>query len=185
MTATAPAVTGTGRPPYERSTPVLSFTVQGLPKPQGSKSAYVNPKTGKIRMTEAVKELPAWRKVVQEVIRRALADTRPPLDGWPLIGPVAIDLIFTMRKPISAPKTRLTWPVAKPDTDKLARALLDAGTLGGLWGDDSQVIDLHAWKVYPLEAPGALRQPGIAATVYRIGAAPATPAGEQPALELA
>lgn len=191
MTATAPAVTGTGRPPYERSTPVLSFWVHGLPISQGSKSYKGTTRSGRAILVESSKHLKPWRTRVQSEMHDELARSTPGVEGWPLIGPVAIDLIFTMRKPISAPKTRRTWPVVYPDVDKLARAIFDAGSpnpktgFPGIWGDDSQVVDVHAWKVYPSETPGALSQPGLTATVYLIGRPASTaPSAEQPALEL-
>jgi Holliday junction resolvase RusA-like endonuclease len=37
--------------------------------------------------------------------------------------------------------------VKKPDTDNLLKFLKDCGN-GLLWADDSQVSEVHAWKVY-------------------------------------
>lgn len=170
-------------PPYERSMPILSFTVAGLPISQGSKSGFVNPRTGKVRMVESSKRLKPWRGTVGKAIREAI-DAHEAPEGYPLLGPLAVDLVFTMHRPTSAPKTRRTWPTVYPDVDKLARAILDAGTNAGLWADDAQIVDLHAAKVYPSEAPGALPRPGVAATVYLIGATPPAPA-EQLGLEVA
>jgi len=183
---TAPAVTGTGRPPYERSTPVLSFTVPGIPQPQGSKAFKGISRSGRAIMVESAKGLKPWRTTCHTVIMAAVqrAGIRPA-GGYPLLGPVAVDLVFTMPKPKSAPKTRLTWPVVKPDIDKIVRALLDSAKTAGLYVDDSQVVDVHAWKVYPSEAPGALSRPGVTATVYLIGRTATTiRSAEQPALEL-
>jgi Holliday junction resolvase RusA-like endonuclease len=167
--------------PYQRSAQVLTFGLHGLPISQGSKS-YKGHRRGKPVLVESAKGLKPWRKMLQTAMSRAMlqyADA-PPV-GWPLLGPLAVELCFTMRKPVSAPKTRRTWPIVYPDVDKCARAVLDAGTLAGLWGDDSQVVDLHAWKVYPLETPRALRQPGLAAAVYLIDEH-RPPAGEQDAM---
>lgn len=183
MTAAAPAP---GRPPYERSAPVLSFTVFGLPIPQGSKSFKGMTRDGRAILAESSKYLKPWRTLVANEIRDAIAAaTVRPADGFPLLGPVAIDLMFTMRKPKGAPKGRVTWPIVKPDKDKLERAILDAGTNAGLWVDDSQVIDGRTSKAYPLEAPGALRQPGVTAVVYLIGRSIIAPqVGEQTTLEI-
>jgi Holliday junction resolvase RusA-like endonuclease len=155
--------------PYQRSATVLTFGLHGLPISQGSKS-YKGHRRGKPVLVESAKGLKPWRKMLQTAMSRAMlqyADA-PPV-GWPLLGPLAVELCFTMRKPVSAPKTRRTWPIVYPDVDKLARAVLDAATLTGLWHDDAQVVDLHAWKVYPLETPRALRQPGLHAAVYLVG----------------
>lgn len=58
---------------------------------------------------------------------------------------VSMDLEFYFNKPKSAKKR--VHVVVKPDIDKLARAILDAGT-GILYGDDSQVVSLSASKRY-------------------------------------
>jgi len=164
---------------------VLTFALHGLPQSQGSKTLGTTA-TGKTYMRESAQGLKDWRKNVRKIITSTMLRenrkfTMVPRTGWPLLGPLAIDLVFTMKRPISAPKTRRTWPIVAPDIDKCARAILDAATLAGLWHDDSQVVDLHAWKVYPLETPRALRQPGLHATVYLID--PQGPAaGEQVAL---
>lgn len=175
MTAAAPAPS---RPPYERSAPVLSFTVHGIPISQGSKSFKGTDRRGRAILVESSKHLKPWRQAVTARISLALTASHTPPGGWPLLGPLAIDLVFTMRKPVSAPKTRQTWPIVYPDVDKLARAIFDAGSPNpripfvGAWADDSQIVDVHAVKVYPGEAPGALRQPGVTATVYLIGPQP-------------
>jgi Holliday junction resolvase RusA-like endonuclease len=167
--------------PYQRSAPVLTFALHGLPISQGSKSFKGISRSGRAIMVESSKALKPWRGMVQTAIRAAIAQAPAPPAGWPLLGPIAVELCFTMRKPASAPKRRRTWPVVYPDIDKICRSALDSATLAGLWGDDSQVVDLHAWKVYPLETPRALRQPGLHATVYLIDAQ-GPPASEQVAL---
>lgn len=183
MSAAASGAAPAPNPPYQRSAPVLSFTAHGVPKPQGSKNAFQNPKTGRIVVTESSKHLRPWRTQVTNAIRDAIARTDPPAMGWPLLGPLALDLLFTMPKPVSAPKTRRTWPITYPDLDKLARAIFDAGSpspklkFDGAWADDSQIISLHADEVYPLETPGALTYPGVTATVYLLDA-------DRPAVEM-
>jgi Holliday junction resolvase RusA-like endonuclease len=183
MTTPALALPQWDGEPYTRSQPVLTFTLLGLPISQGSK-AYKGHRRGKPVLVESAKGLKPWRGMVQTAITRAMQGTPIPAAGWPLLGPLAVDLCFTMRKPVSAPKSRRTWPIVYPDLDKLARAVFDVGKLiqpTPLWHDDSQVVDLHAWKVYPLETPRALRAPGLAAAVYLIDQPRAT-AGEQASL---
>lgn len=163
-------------PVYVRSPRVIGFIVPGIAAPQGSKSARVLP-GGRISMREASKALKPWRDEVIRVIRDLVAYQPGPAAGWPLLGPVAVDLVFTMPKPKSAPKRRTTYPIVKPDIDKIARAILDAGTFGGLWHDDAQVVDLHPYKVYPRETPKSLAEPGVLIEVFTIG-----PQVDQPAL---
>jgi crossover junction endodeoxyribonuclease RusA len=186
MTTAARVDAPWGGVPYQRSVPVLTFALLGLPISQGSKSFKGISRSGRAIMVESAKGLKPWRQTVQAAIEVAMkrADAKftvtPPL-GWPLLGPVAIDLVFTMRRPLSAPKRRRTWPIVYPDLSKCVRAVEDAATYAGLWHDDAQVVDLHAWKVYPLETPRALRAPGLAAAVYLIDE-PRPAAGEQAAL---
>jgi crossover junction endodeoxyribonuclease RusA len=60
--------------------------------------------------------------------------------------PVEVVLEFTFRKPKGAPKRR-TWPVVKPDIDKLIRATLDSLS-GILYADDAQVVQVSSDKIY-------------------------------------
>jgi Holliday junction resolvase RusA-like endonuclease len=54
--------------------------------------------------------------------------------------------------------SKRAYPIVPPDLDKLARAVLDGiGQSEVIWGDDSQVIELAATKVYAdNRAPGAI-----------------------------
>jgi Holliday junction resolvase RusA-like endonuclease len=71
---------------------------------------------------------------------------------------VSLDLLFEIRRPLGhyrgrKPGAGLT-PAAiaayprRPDLDKLIRSTIDAVALGGLIGDDAQVIEVRARKVY-------------------------------------
>lgn len=166
MTATT-IVTPWHGEPYVRSAAVLTFAYPGNPVPQGSKSYKGQSRSGRAILVESSKALKPWRNEVTKAIAVAMTQSRPPA-GWPLLGPVAIDLVFTVPKPKSAPKTRQTWPIVKPDVDKLARALLDAATFAGAIGDDAQVVELHTYKVYPGETPRALRVPGVIGVVHLV-----------------
>jgi crossover junction endodeoxyribonuclease RusA len=164
---------------YQVFGPWLTVEVRGLPAPQGSKSYKGQTKKGRPILAESSAALKPWRLQVQSALEDAMQDlrvraARRDLDPWqsfPIEGPVAVVATFTMRKPKSAPKTRRTFPVTKPDVDKLLRAVLDAGTAAGVWGDDSQVIEETARKAYPREHLGALEVPGLTLAVYSIGAA--------------
>lgn len=154
---------------YELFGPWLTVEVRGLPAPQGSKSYKGRSKAGKPILVESSLALKPWRLQVQSALEDAIrAEAVEAL--FPLEGPVAVVATFTMRKPKSAPKRRRTFPVTKPDVDKLLRAVLDAGTAAGVWGDDSQVIEETARKAYPREHIGALEVPGLTLAVYTITA---------------
>lgn len=127
----------------------LTVMVYGTPAPQGSKRHV-----GGGRMIESSAAVKPWREAIKWA---CLAK-----EVTPLTGAVDIEITFTVKKPASAPKRRRTWPVKRPDLDKLVRATLDGLGEGGVWVDDSQVVELVARKVYPdswhphsMETPGA------------------------------
>ncbi|MEZ5544244.1 MAG: RusA family crossover junction endodeoxyribonuclease [Lysobacteraceae bacterium] len=129
----------------------IVITVYGQPAPQGSKRHV-----GNGVMVESSKKLRPWRqdvKAAAEVVRNALC----PLDG-----PVRVRMVFTLPKPLSAPKRRRTWPCRTPDLSKLARGTEDALTDAGIWRDDARVVEYERLaKVYPNEDPEALDAPGV------------------------
>lgn len=128
----------------------IRFTVLGTPKPQGSKRAYVQ--GGHARLVESAGQpLKDWRTDVQQAAIKAH-------HGEPLEGPLAVQLIFNLVRPKSHPKTRPTWPTARPDIDKLARAVLDALT-HVCYQDDSQITHLTLAKVWG-------DPPGVTVTIW-------------------
>jgi Holliday junction resolvase RusA-like endonuclease len=138
----------------------LSITVYGGPAPQGSKR-YLGSPNGKGRLVEMSKRVAPWRSAVVNAARQAIEvgghdDTWQPLDG-----PLAVRMIFTLRKPASAPKRRRTWPDRTPDLSKLARSTEDALTDAGAIADDARIVEyLRLAKVYPGEDVDALDVPG-------------------------
>src|SRR6266702_3954857 len=111
--------------PYQRSVPVLTFALHGLPISQGSKSFKGISRSGRAIMVESSKALKPWRAMVHTAINAGIAAARVGMPGgFPLLGPVAVELCFTMRKPVGAPKLRRTWPIVYPDVDKCSRAVL-------------------------------------------------------------
>jgi len=134
----------------------VSFTVYGVPRPQGSKKHV-----GKGIMVETNKNLPHWRGAVAQAAAQA--------DGSYLtVGPVQLTVQFVFPRPkghygsgknsgvlkASAP----SHPTSKQlgDLDKLLRGLCDAIT-GVLIADDSQVVGILATKEYGEPAQAAIR----------------------------
>jgi len=146
--------------------PALTITAHGEPKPQGSKTMG-RTFGGKPIMREANKGTKPWRENVAWAARIAAEQAGIT---EPLAGPVRVSVVFTMPKPVSAPKRRRTWPAVKPDVDKLQRALFDALTTAGVWSDDARVIDVHAVKAYPSEHPQALTAPGVHVRIWPVTA---------------
>lgn len=130
---------------------MLALRIDGDPAPQGSKSGFVNPSTGKVRMVEKSKRLKPWRATVAAAVRDAL-DGAPPLDG-----PIEVDLVFYLPR---GKTVRRLLPTVTPDIDKLTRAVLDglgAKHGGGAIADDARVVDLHVRKRYADDcAPGVV-----------------------------
>lgn len=148
----------------ELGRPLLSIVVYGSPAPQGSKSAFVNPKTQRVVVKESSDAVKPWRAAVLAAAQAARPHTWETMDG-----PLVADMVFTMPRPKAAPKTLRTLPSPFPDLSKLCRATEDA--LGEdarnlkrpIIADDARIVAyrrLH--KVYendPLDRD-ALRRPG-------------------------
>lgn len=67
---------------------------------------------------------------------------------------MTVRLVFRMPAPKTMPKGRIA-PTTTPDLDKLLRASFDALALGGVFSNDSQVVDAHAVKLYATPAKPA------------------------------
>lgn len=144
---------------------MIEIRIIGSPAPQGSKK-YVGRPGGRGVMVESSKKVAPWRQDVKAEAIKAMEaiEQREPLDG-----PLEVEMIFTVPKPASAPKTRLTYPDKKPDLSKLIRSTEDALTEAAVWRDDARVVRCHAAKVFPGEDPDALRSPGAVIRVWRVG----------------
>jgi crossover junction endodeoxyribonuclease RusA len=118
---------------------VIRFTVYGKPEPKGSTKAFKHPSTGSIIVTADAKGLKLWAYSVRQAAQQHA--------GALLEGPVRLELGFFLTRPRSVSVKRRPYPTAKPDLDKLTRAVKDALT-GVLWQDDAQVVLLIAQKVY-------------------------------------
>ena len=144
----------------------LVITVHGVPAPQGSKSAFALRKagvyTGRVAIVEDAKHRTRpWRQLVTAAAVTAMAGAAP------LAGPLAVSCVLTMPKPKSAPKRQRAWACKRPDRGKLERAIEDALTDAGVWGDDAQVVIWTGGKFYAgdgsrfgeydvLDSPGAV-----------------------------
>lgn len=135
----------------------FSFFAAGIPQPQGSARAFVNPRTGRAIVTTANPKMKPWREIIGAEARRVINTSG--------VDAVDVRIKFVMPRPKSSSPKRRPYPIVKPDIDKLTRACLDALT-GIAYNDDSQVVKIEVQKVYALdgEQPGAhvdvaLREP--------------------------
>ena len=134
----------------------ISFTVHGLPAPQGSRRYVGNGIT-----VESSKAVGPWRQAVRAECQRAIeAGGRAVMEG-----PVELRVTFALPRPKSHHRRdgqlKPTAPVhvdKRPDASKLLRAIEDGLTEGGAWRDDAQVASIRLWKRYvtPSESPGAV-----------------------------
>lgn len=134
----------------------VEFFVPGLPRPQGSKRAFVLPGTSRTVMVESSKGLKPWRA---DVTHHAL-EARSAAGLGPLVGPVEVLAIFALPRPRSHLRAAgglasraPSRPCTKPDLDKLERAIGDA-LKGVLLADDSLIVAVEKHKVYTRDTPG-------------------------------
>lgn len=112
----------------------VTFRVDGVPIPQGSKKAFVRGRRA-VLVDDNAEKLKPWRQKVA-----ASSDIGETFDG-----PVLVAAIFYLPKP----KRPKFWvPGVKPDLDKLMRALGDGMTDGGLLSDDSRIVTQWIHKRY-------------------------------------
>ena len=150
----------------------LTVVVHGRPAPQGSKK-YAghrrNSASGRISavLVEQSKRVKPWRALVTAAARLALiaSHIREPLDG-----PLEAEVVFTVRKPASAPKRRRTWPTTRDsgDIDKLLRSTFDGIADAQAVADDARIIRVTAVKAFPNEHPEALPEPGAIIRLYTL-----------------
>lgn len=125
---------------------MISFTVKGIPIPQGSMSAFVlktcNACGGGRRaiVTSANAKLKKWRSTVRTEALAAMGFEHPAGKNVP----IRIQAVFFLPR---AKSNKAFDAVKKPDLDKLVRALLD-GMSEVVFEDDSQVTELHCFKTY-------------------------------------
>ena len=116
-----------------------TLTVLGNPAPQGSKKHV-----GDGVMIESSKAVKPWREaVVWQCKGKAM-----------IHGPVEVDIVFTLAKPLKVPKERNGYPSCPPDIDKLLRSTFDGLKTAGIFEDDSRVVKVTAEKRY--HPPGSI-----------------------------
>ena len=119
---------------------LVTFTVSGAPKPNGSMRAFVPKGGNRPVLTTSNAGLKAWEQTIRSVAQAHVSAYTTD--------PVRVRLRFALPCPKSLSRRASRRPHTKrPDVDKLARAALDALT-GVIFRDDSQVYALSAVKHY-------------------------------------
>lgn len=125
---------------------LTNFFVEGTPAPQGSKQGFI--RGGRVVLVESSKKVKPWREAVGVKARESVGEL--------LDGPLVLDVEFVMPRPKALGGKPAPPMVQRPDADKLLRSTCD-GLTGTAYGDDSQVVTIHAHKrrAEPGETPGA------------------------------
>lgn len=120
-----------------------------MPASQGSKKHV-----GRGIMIEANKQLPAWRKAIEDKAREIHK-------GEPIDQPVIVRADFFLPKP---KRPRWLVPATALDTDKLQRALGDGLEKGGVLKNDARIVTWVATKHYATDG-----RTGCQVTVFEHG----------------
>ena len=126
----------------------MELRIYGDPAPQGSKRVFNG------RVVEAAgQKLKVWRKAIAQACQDIVTEEHKLL-----LGPVRVEVEFYLPRPASVSIKKRPFPIVPPDADKLLRGLLDGiGQSEVIWGDDSQVIEILAYKFYADDTqPGAI-----------------------------
>ena len=135
----------------------MRITVYGQARPQGSPRALVG-RNGRAFVTEDTRGARGYRSWRQQVSREMLeVAPKEPVDG-----PIGVALVVYVPRPKSHFGTGKNASALKPnapahpatgiDLDKIARAVLDAGT-GVWWTDDKRVASLSVVRRYADGSP--------------------------------
>jgi Holliday junction resolvase RusA-like endonuclease len=132
----------------------MEIRIYGDPAPQGSKRVFNG------RVVEAAgQKLKIWRKAIAAACQNLVTEEHSLL-----LGPVRVEVEFYLPRPVSVTVKKRALPIVPPDVDKLLRGLLDGiGQSEVIWGDDSQVVQVEAIKLYADDT-----EPGATVTIYAL-----------------
>lgn len=82
-------------------------------------------------------------QLIQALIRTEL---KPNFTGYDRDTPLAVYLTFYRERPKHLPK-KVTMPITRPDLDQYIKLILDSLNKY-VWADDSQIVNLHARKLF-------------------------------------
>jgi Holliday junction resolvase RusA-like endonuclease len=124
----------------------VTFTVIGVPVPQGSMRAFVAGNRAVVTHASPA-PLKGWRDSVAAAALEASAFAG---QRFPRPMSVRVTAIFRLPRPKVQTKAQraIMWVSVKPDIDKLGRSLLDALAAARVFDDDSQVASLWVSKLY-------------------------------------
>lgn len=136
---------------------MLTVWIPGTPKGQPRPRAFA--RGGKARVFDPG-TAEGWKSAIAYAVRDSLAVESHDL---PFSGPVHVTLKCWFPRPKShytkkgLRREAPTYHTAKPDSDNVLKAALDALTQIGVWTDDSQVCSLEVVKFYADETDHRLK----------------------------
>lgn len=125
----------------------LTFTVYGVPQPQGSIRAFMPKGHTRPILTSTNAKLKPWRQEVAWAAKEAMTKEGISLAKRPT--PVSLWVFFYFTRPKDKKYREVVYKTTKPDVDKLLRGLSDSLT-GICYEDDSQISFVHVEKVFPI-----------------------------------
>lgn len=94
-----------------------------------------------------------WKRAIIFEAAKVTAET--------IEGAIRVNCLFVFPSPKSKKSQAGNYKFSKPDIDNLLKAVFDALTEVALWGDDSQVVEIHSAKMYGDEAKAIIRVEAI------------------------
>jgi len=143
----------------------VEFTVIGRPEPGGSKKQVPIRQAGKptrFAVVDDNKKAKPWQALVRAAAAEAMGDHDL------LVGPLVLEIDFYLARPAGhygsgrnagvVKRGAPPYPITRPDTTKLTRALEDALT-GLVWHNDAQVVSqlCQKWYGHPERADVTVR----------------------------
>jgi Holliday junction resolvase RusA-like endonuclease len=119
---------------------MVEFKVEGHPQPEGSHTAHIIGGRAVVHHVRSDR-LTAWRESVADAFRRSGANYLHD-------EPIRISIEFHLLRPKSVSVRKRPYMTVKPDIDKLCRSTIDGLSMGTAFDDDSQIVELHASKIY-------------------------------------
>tara|TARA_Y100000590_G_scaffold8514_1_gene10678 strand:+ start:121 stop:594 length:474 start_codon:yes stop_codon:yes gene_type:complete len=141
---------------------LANFRAYGDPKGQPRPRAFSM--NGKVRMYD-----PGTAEHWKGQVAEAAHDHLP---AAPYQGPLMLALVFYFKRPKAHFRSNgllkdnaPLWVEKKPDLDNMAKAVMDALTAMGMWGDDKQVVVVNMLKRYTVDDERA----GVEVNVASVG----------------
>lgn len=144
----------------------LLFTVAGTPRPK-TRPRFVK---GRV-VTTANPHEKLWRKWVERAAFSAVMHRGDPVPVFR--GPVRVRMVFTFEPPRRERERIGTPHTHKPDTDNLAKLVMDAMQRAGVFHDDALVAQCPVEKWWGERA-------GVVVLTELIDAAPVAPSVAEP-----